>query len=206
MHGGGLHRPLASYQPVLALTILRHGQSQPEILVGVRDPKANKYHQNVVSVPTRRIQPAVAKRWLWLLRTYRKNSAAKRADLRDEVANIFSRKLGLADAQERGEVYFEVGALTAFQGISVIGEQATENLTMFNALIRLYKGDEALPPSTASYCPLVWASTHDFIEMTTTRDAGRLKAGLDESFFCAYGLCLQTSMQMLKENIGMRVP
>jgi hypothetical protein len=198
----GRHRPLGTYQPVLAITVLRHAKSRPEVLVGVRDPNANVYHQNVASVPTRRVQPSVAKNWLWSLRAPWRTAAAERADLRDEVANIFSRKLGLADALEIGEVHFEVAALTAFQGISVIGEDEcgrprTENLTMFNALVYLEKGDEHLPESTASYNPLVWADMDDFLAMSRTRDTGRLNKGLEESFFCAYGLCLQTSVEVL---------
>ncbi|HEV7965230.1 MAG TPA: hypothetical protein VGP57_21980 [Actinoplanes sp.] len=198
----GLHRPIGSYQPVLALTVLRHSMTQPEIVVGVRDPATNRFHPNVASVPTRRVPPAVAKIWLWYLRTHRDASAARRADLRDEVANIFSRKLGLADFQERGEVSFRVESLTAFQGISVIGEledgrPRTENLTMFNATVWLEKGDECLPMSTASYNPLVWAEVGDFIAMSRSRDTGRLNKGLEESFFCAYGLCLQTSVAAL---------
>ncbi|MBE1489904.1 hypothetical protein [Plantactinospora soyae] len=205
----GLHRPLGSYPPVLALTVLRESKSRPEILVGVRDPKANRTHQNVASVPTRRVQPAIARSWLWHLRTYRSSSTPGRHDLRDEVANIFSRKLGLSDAQERGEVHFDVEALTAFQGISVIGEQTdgsavTESLTMFNALVRLRKGDDHVPALTASYNPLVWADIDDFVAMTRTRDTGRLNAGLEDSFFCAYGLCLQTSAKMLAASAEVR--
>jgi len=206
-----LHRPLGLYQPVLALTVLRHAQSRPEILVGVRDPKANKYHQNVASVPTRRVQPAVAKNWLWQIRAYRSASAAKRADVRDEVANIFSRKLGLADAQERGDISFEVEALAAFQGISVVGElsdgqPAIERLTMFNAVVRLNKGDEFVPRQTASYRPLVWGAIDDFIEMNKTRDTGRLNVGLEDYFSCAYGLCLQTSAVMIGGDPSQCVP
>jgi hypothetical protein len=198
----GLHRPLGTYQPVLAITVLRHARSRPEVLVGVRDPNANVYHQNVASVPTRRVRPSVAKNWLWSLRAPWQTAAAERADLRDEVANIFSRKLGLADGLELGGVDFEVSALSAFQGISVIGEDGlgrprTENLTMFNAVVHLRKGDDHLPLFTASYNPLVWADLDDFLAMSRTRDTGRLNKGLEESFFCAYGLCLQTSVEML---------
>jgi hypothetical protein len=202
----GLYRPLGKYAPVLALTVLRYSKSRPEILVGVRDPMANETHQNVASVPTRRIQHAVAREWLRRLRTHRAASLSGRTDLRDEVANIFSRKLGLSDAQERGHVDFDVESVTAFQGVSVIGERpdggpVTENLTMFNALVVLRKGDDKVPPETASYNPLVWADMDDFVAMTRTRDVGRLNAGLERWFFCAYGLCLQTSTQVL-----MRLP
>lgn len=198
----GLYRPLAIYQPVLALTILRHAASRPEIVVGVRDPESNRYHQNVASVPTRRVPPAIARHWLRALRTGRPATAAARADLRDEVANIFSRKLGLADHQERDEIRFRVESLSAAQGISVIGEQddgrpRTENLTMFNAVVWVEKGDEHLPTGTASYKPLVWADVDNFVAMSENRDTGRLEKGFEQSFFCAYGLCLETSVRAL---------
>jgi hypothetical protein len=198
----GLYRPLSVYQPVLALTVLRHAASRPEIVVGVRDPESNRYHQNVASVPTRRVPHAIARQWLRALRTRRPISAAARADLRDEVANIFSRKLGLADHQERDEIRFRVESLSAAQGISVVGEHEddrprTESLTMFNAVVWMEKGDEHLPPDTASYNPLVWADVDNFVAMSQTRDTGRLEKGFERSFFCAYGLCLETSVRAL---------
>lgn len=198
----GSHRPLGIYRPVLALTVLRNVNGQPEVLVGVRNPKTNKYHQNVASVPTRRIQPGVGARWIWGTRVPWRTTNNKRADLRDEIGNIFSRKLGLADALEAGEVHFQVAALDAFQGISAIGESQdgrprTEKLTMFNALVHIKKGWKHVPRSTASYGPIVWAALDDFLAMSRTRDVGKLNKGLEESFFCAYGLCLQTSVEML---------
>jgi hypothetical protein len=201
----GLRRTLGDFQPVLALTVIRHRGESPEILVGVRDPESNRTHQNVASVPTRRVRLDVARRWLWQLRTGRGAAATRRHDLRDEVAHTFSLKLGLADARERGLVDFDVVSLSAFQGISVIGERSdgqplTENLTMFNAIITLTRGDDEVPRETASYKPLVWAGTGDFTAMTRSRDIGRLNVGLENSFFCAYGLCLQTSARMLTDH------
>jgi hypothetical protein len=191
------------HKPVLALTLLRYSASEPDIVVGVRDPEANKYHQYVASVPTRRVSKAVAHRWIWALRLGRQSSVAARADLYDEVANILSRKLGLADRQERGEITFRIESLSASQGVSVIGlenddQPRTENLTMFNAVVWLEKGDEFLPDQTASYRPLLWANVNKFVEMSMTRDTGRLGAGLEKYFFCAYGLCLQTSVLALQ--------
>jgi hypothetical protein len=126
-------------------------------------------------------------------------------DVRDEIAHVFSRKLGLADALERGMVDFEVAAWHAFQGVSVIGEDSdgsplTENLTMFNALVALHDGLALVPSATASYRPLVWADLDDFIMMTRTRDPGHLNAGLESAFYCAYGLCLATSVAVLSSS------
>lgn len=199
----GLFRPLRFYKPVLALTILRSSATTPDIVVGVRDPGANRYHQNVASVPTRRIRRDVARSWIWALRLRRYGAAGRHADLYDEVANLFSRKLGLADYQETGEIQFRIESLTARQGVSVIGETEdgrprTEKLTMFNAVVRVEKGDEFLPRHTASYNPLVWADANNFMAMARTRDTGHLGSEFEQSFYCAYGLCLQTSVLALE--------
>jgi hypothetical protein len=201
---GGLNRSLHDFRPVLALTVIDRSEGRPRILVGVRDPETNRTHQNVASVPTRRVRHTVARSWLPTMRRRRPLTQAQRDDIRDEVAHMLSLKLGLAEAQERDQVNFDLHACRGFQGISVIGEYAdgrplTENLTMFNALITLHNGLRLVPRETASYRPLVWADTDDFIAMTRTRDTGRLNAGLDDAFSCAYGLCLETSVAMLSE-------
>ncbi len=211
---GGIFRPLRIYRPVLALTVLRRVASTPEIIVGVRDPDTNRFHPNVASVPTRRVQSAVARQWIWALRLRRHATVVRRADLRDEVATLFSRKLGLADHQERDEIEFRIESLSAAQGISVIGEEAdgrprTEKLTMFNAVVWIDKGDDSLPPETASYRPLVWADADNFVAMSETQDTGRLGLGFEQFFYCAYGLCLQTSvlaLQSMKRSAAQHPP
>jgi hypothetical protein len=198
----GLHRPLDEFRPVLALTVIDRTLARPRILVGVRDPETNRTHQNVASVPTRRVRYTVARSWLPAMRGRRRLSVAQHGDIRDEVAHMLSLKLGLAEAQERNHVRFDLHSCHGFQGVSVIGEYPdgrplTENLTMFNAIITLHNGQNLVPPATASYRPLVWADTDDFVAMTRSRDPGRLNAGLDDAFSCAYGLCLETSVAML---------
>jgi hypothetical protein len=199
----GSYRRLGRYAPVLALTVLKRGAHGPMILVGVRDPLANKTHQNVASVPTRRVQTAVAGRWRRQLRWCGERSVRDRTDLHEVISNILSRKLGLADAQERDQVRFAVSGFAAAQGVSVIGElpdgrPLTETLTMFNACVLIEEGADLIPAATASYRPLVWAELGAFVEMTNRRDPGRLNAGLEGAFACAYGLCLQTSLRMLR--------
>lgn len=203
----GIDRPLEDFAPVLALTLLsENGSAAREILVGVRTPAANKTHQDVASVPTRRVPLLVAQAWMDQLSHGQLDKAAARLDLRFEVANILGMKLGLADPLELGRVQFTVVQLEGTQGISVIGEDEdgtvlTENLTMFNACVVLDGGRDNVPRATASYEPLVWGTVGNFLAMTATCEAGRLDPGLEGIFVCAYGLCLQTSARML-ENIG----
>lgn len=200
----GLGKPLDQYLPVLALTLLRpRSDGQCQILVGVRSPESNRTHPNVASVPTQRIKSsATARSWIQRLRRAGGASLIGRHDLRGEISYLFARKLGLADALEYGQVRFDALKLSASQGKSVIGETPTgkpltECLTMFNCSVLLREGADHIPPKTASYNPLVWAEVNDFVAMAATRDAGRLNAGLENSFACAYGLCLQTSRAML---------
>lgn len=204
----GIDRPLEDFAPVLALTLLsENGPAAREILVGVRNPAANKTHQDVASVPTRRVPLVLAEAWIDQLRRSRLDEVAARLDLRSEVANIFSRKLGLADPLELGLVRFTVVRLEGTQGISVIGEDEdgavlTENLTMFNVCVVLEEGRDNVPKATASYDPLMWGTVDNFLAMIATYDAGQFDAGLDGIFVCAYGLCLLTSAHML-ENTGL---
>lgn len=200
----GLGKPLDQYSPVLALTLLRpRPDGRYQILVGVRSPESNRTHPNVASVPTQRIKSsAVARCWIQRLRRSGGASLVMRNDLRGEVSYLLARKLGLADPLEYGHVRFGALKLSAAQGRSVIGETPTgepltERLTMFNCSVLLREGADHIPRKTASYDPLVWAEVDDFVAMARTRDAGRLKAGLENSFACAYGLCLQTSLEML---------
>jgi hypothetical protein len=195
----GLHRPLAEYPPVLALTILRESANGLQILVGVRDPWTNRTHPDVASVPTRRVPELLAREWQRMIRRGDDPSDAY-PGLYSEIVGLLGLKLGLADPSERGEITFRTGSVGASQGISVIGErddaQETENLTMFNANVLLEMGSDKIPRRTASYSSLVWAELDAFTRMVELRDVGQLGVGLD-AFVCAYGLCLQTSRSIL---------
>jgi hypothetical protein len=200
----GLHRSLSDFQPVLALTILRRSAGCTQILVGVRDPDTNQTHQNVTSVPTRRLSVPLAREWRRHLRRGDGGSGDAYAGLRNEVSSLLGYKVGLADQLERGTVNFHLGTVRASQGVSVIGEAAggapvTENLTMFNAEVVLEIGSDRVPRSTASYSTLVWADVDAFMRMVRSRDVGALEVGLEYAFACAYGLCLQTSLSVLTD-------
>jgi len=199
----GLRRPLQDFRPVLALTIVCTATAGHKcILVGVRDPRTNKTHQNVTSVPTRRVPDLLANEWKRRLRRGRGELGDSYPGLRNEVCSLLGCKLGLADPLELGEVEFRLGAVGASQGVSVIGERAdgslvTENLTMFNVEVHLEDGGGVVPESTASYNKLVWADVDSFARMVRLRDVAQLNVGLEYAFACAYGLCLQTSLSML---------
>jgi hypothetical protein len=198
--------PLSEYAPVLALTVLRKYETHSEILTGVRTEAANATHANVISVPTQRVPVLLAERWLAEL----DRGAALADDLMREVEHLLARKLGLADALELGTVTLDIRAVGVWQGTSVIGEDedgpVTEELTMFNACVEVTAGADLFPAETASYQPLVWAPTTDFLKMVQSREAGALNVGLDEIMVCVYGLCLESSVRTLDMMAESGVP
>ncbi len=111
----------------------------------------------------------------------------------------------MAEPLELGQLNVEVKELDVWQGVSVIGEAMgepmTESLTMFNACVLVTAGDDRFPAATASYSPVAWADVDDFRRMVQLRDAGELRAGLDEVLVCVYGLCLETTSRMLDESL-----
>jgi hypothetical protein len=209
----GLGRPLREYKPVLALSVLRtSGEGRREILVGVRDPRTNRTHQNVTSVPTRRVPTILANSWIERLRRSHSTEVGDEyPGLRHEAYALLCAKGGIADPLERGEVKFTLRCVGASQGISVIGELAngaklTEKLTMFNVEVLVDDGAHQVPQSTASYSRLVWADVKAFARMVRLRDVGQLNVGLEEAFACAYGLCLQTSISLLEASRSAKEP
>jgi hypothetical protein len=199
--------PLSVYRPVLALTILRQRAEHLEILAGVRTGAANITHPGVVSVPTQRVPQVIAESWLSELG--RPLGPELAGQLGREVEYLLARKLGLADALELRQVRLSIHALSGWQGTSVIGEDQdgliTEDLTMFNACVEVVEGDGLVPPETASYRPLVWARSTDFLRMVETREVAALNADLDELLFCVYGLCLESTARTLRLVNGMNL-
>jgi hypothetical protein len=202
----GVERSLRACPPVLALTVLRSHEGEDQVLVGVRT-KHNGTHQNVMSVPTIRVLREVALGWTepladgFLTTAALRKKASVERTVRHVVREILALKLGKADALERGEVEFEVEAVMAIQGTSLIGssggQDITEDLTMFNAQVRWTEGHDLAEGRTTSYEPLLWVSEDKFTEMVRTRDVGVLELDLDEIEVCVRGLCIESSMRVL---------
>lgn len=170
--------PMEVFRPALSLTLI----SGDDVLVGVRTGN-NKTHQNVVSVPTRWIPIEVAKTW------------PNEQSILRETVNLLALKLGVSEFLESNLLPLKFVAINAWQGISVIGDDLTENITMFNAVVEtdsLY-----FERHTSSYSPIIWVKIEDFLRMTARRDPSEI--GLDTIQYCAYGLCLQTTERMINE-------
>lgn len=203
----GVDRSLATYTPVVALTLLRSTPEGDEVLVGVRT-KHNTTHAEVLSVPTIRVPPRLAVAWMPHLTTGVLSGAEIRRlpevaeDVRSVVEALMARKLGKADALERHEVEFGVEAILAVQGESLIGSvrgrDVVEPLTMVNVQVRWEAGHHLGERRTASYDPLLWVSERKFGEMVRTRDVGVLDAGLDAIDVCVRGLCVESTVRLLE--------
>lgn len=202
----GIERPLRIHPPVLAVTLLRHRRGKDEVLVGVRT-KHNGTHQNVMSVPTIRVLPEVAAGWVKPLADgalstdgLRRRRSVHRG-VRHVVREVLALKLGMSDALERHEIDFQVEAMMAIQGTSLLGSHAgqdvTEDLTMFNAQVRWTLGQDLSQDRTVSYDPLLWITEDQFAQMVRTRDVGVLDAGLNEIEVCVRGLCVDSTALML---------
>jgi hypothetical protein len=194
----GIRKPLEAFAPVLALTVVRDVGAGIEVLCAVRRPETNSTHPNVLSVPTRRIDLDVASRW-----PERAVDGGSVPKLRAAVEELLTRKLGLADPLEFGQIDYDLGPFGAWQGTSYIGYEdgcdVVEDLTMFNLGVRLRAGDRLFPAETAAYSSIHWAPLARFLDVLETRDVTQIDPRLDGILVCVYGLCIETTRHLLEE-------
>jgi hypothetical protein len=208
---------------VAALVVLDGASAYPDvdaktrILVGVRDPKTNNTHPNVVSVPTARI-PSQLLAILWprsgarvafgytLLQDWapRKNGPRRGADpVIYLVESILTRKLGLSDALERGQVEFDAGPVAATDGWSHYAPEdipASERLTMVSVVVLIRAGAEQVPARTGSYSHIRWVEIARFIEAVQAKDPAKI--GIDPVELCIHGLCIRSAYDILAVKLG----
>jgi len=193
----GRELPMEHYAPVIAVTVLRDGADGTEVLTVVRRPETNATHPDVLSVPTMRVPVGLADHW-----PSAASDATGIAGLAFCVEALLSRKLGLADVLELGEVRYRLGRLGAWQGTSFIGvdgeRDITEDLTMFNVAVYLTRGGHHVPAGTASLAPITWTREETFHAIVETGDVALLDADLDAVLVCVRGLCVETSRRLLQ--------
>jgi hypothetical protein len=224
--------PLEDRSPVLALSVLDaatmpggllgHGS---QLLVVVRDRDANPTHPNVVSVPTQRL-PASLYRDLIA-------SASEAGDDPDRpvsyfeggvvdsrvdsghhpviyaVESMLSRKLGLAEPLERGEVAFRAALRAVVTGVAFYdgdGEQQPthESIDMLSVVVELLDGRRRLPIRTGSYSMMAWTEVDRFIAGVRSRDASTLSSAFDPIELCVHGVCLTAAEVTMARLVGLR--
>ena len=211
----GLGRSLAEYEPVLSLTIIRQGQYEQEILMGVRTSLANNTHENVWSVPTKRIE-GVESPAEWKAILDRNGGMPLSAEGLRECASslrlwtnyLMMLKLGAANLMETRRLDYEILKLGAWQGVSLIdyigGQDVTEALTMFNLAVMITAGDSEFPSRTLSYDPLTWVPISRFLLAAETKNIYDLGVPMDplrSVEMCIRGLCVETSTLMLQGDL-----
>lgn len=208
---------------------------QTKILIGVRSAEANITDPNVVSVPTQRAPPKLLKEICsksqkveiskniglnfpeHFLQAYLLNAPVidnKQVSGHNStiyaVESVLTRKLGLADALERGNIHFTACPTSLIVG-SVFYEKITSDLPgkpinvqeqelhqeyqeMCNISVRLSDA-RYVPKSTASYSALRWIDVHKFMEMSRTKDYDLLISvfGQQAVNYCVHGLCLTSA-------------
>ena len=202
----GMRSPLTDYRPVMALTLTRDGHDGREVLIGIRSVCANATHQDVVSVPTKRIECAMlATKWCQASGASHPGVTFESDPLlRLSVKYLLSLKLGLADALESRMVEFSFIGMRAWQGVSLIdcknGVDITEHLTMINVAMHVERGSGLFACRTASYDYIGWVATERLRKAAVSKDLDDLGLDIDPYDgvgMCIRGLCIDTAIEML---------
>lgn len=219
----------ASRSPVLSLTIvdgttLVGGQLDrtSKVLVVVRDEVSNPTHPNVVSVPTQRL-PAplyeaivagteiVGDDQTGSVRYYAKKAVDDaRANGHDSlvyaVEALAARKLGLADALERGKVRLRSSLCSRVDGVAVYeaaeGPPDYERISMLNVVVQVDGGTLELPLRTDSYSLMAWSNVSSFLAGVQSRDASVISPTFDPIELCVHGVCLTAASASLSRLLG----
>lgn len=211
--------------PVVALTILdgdtleRDGlpTSDSLVLVVVRAPETNATHPNVLCVPTQRIPMSAAERLLahprqvlmsnapslhYYGEQWHDSAQARQApEVIFLVNSLLCRKLGLADALERGEFFYKASLHLSIED-EVFHPDHSELTIMFNIVLKVERGIQLIPGSSASYRRIGWCPVEKFVTMTETRNPTIFDNTLSPLQICVQGLCIKSSLMALYHQVG----
>jgi len=195
---------------VIALTIVApkmihdDGPEGLDVLIGVRRPETNGNHKNVASVPTIRVSDTVFDsiydRWEASQDTNKTKEIPDRL-LNDVVESVLSRKLGLADPLEYGQVEFDATPSVYKEGTSPLlsdGDQP-DAIRMLNILVELRQGREYIPESTASYSALRWFDINEAMNCIDKEELFVFDDVANPTRYICGGLCICTSEILLKQ-------
>lgn len=191
----GVHAPVATYRPVVAVTLTR---GRDQVLVVVRDPEENRTHPGVVSSPTRRIHGRDLE-----IAALAAELAAGENDvpgwLLAEVGSLLVDKVGIAAEATRGLRGTHVQVWQAESVIALEGsEVVAEPLTMLNVHVALPEEVE-VPVRTRSHSQQRFVSRQAHHAAFARRDATGI---VDPDALgvppVVYGLCTQSTTAMLE--------
>lgn len=192
-----------AYDPVVALAVIREAENSEEILVGVRDPATNKFHPDVVSVPTRRIPVEVAAALVASEANESRSPLRAPALDRYVAREVFEAKLGFGDSHEMASLLdvhlHRIDFGDSLIGVDEDGSEVTERLGMFGIEVRVQK-DIPVPAATESYSHLMWIPLDQFLLLAVTRDATMLPLGLKAAEVCVHGLCMRSATEIVRSR------
>jgi hypothetical protein len=198
----GSTEPVATYAPVLALTITREDDGARQVLGCVRSSEENRTHPGVLSSPTVRIRgvedfsglqagPVLGDVPVWL-------SA--------HVDQLLGGKLAADSVVTAG---LKPDFVQVWQAHSVIGiedgQPVTEPLTMINVHISVPAGVELFPQSTTSYSWIGFVTEERHALAVAQRDAELLDVSFGGETPIVYGLCTLSTANMLKATTAVLV-
>ena len=217
---------------VLALTVVRpNGESTDghadgfDVLSCVRDRSVNLTHPDVVSVPTQRIPISIGNE-LEALGTpngsYGETTllASDRYSSQDSdghnpmiyiVESLLSRKMGVADALESGDLEFTAELVGYHHGHARYPAGTgvnhdiddDEELKMLNLRVEVTRGADLFPDQTVSYKTQNWSRVSEFLEMWDAKDPLIIGLTPEQAFGCCVdGLCIASTYDGLRARGG----
>jgi hypothetical protein len=219
-----------SRAPVLSLTILDEDTlddgvltSTSNVLVVARHPDTNHTHPDVVSVPTQRLPGALLADVVASARSLGPGvdgaTTLYAGGVVDSAENsghhpvifatesLLARKLGLADALERGTFRFRAALRAVVAGTAVYdnfdGPDVYEPIDMLNVVVALPRA--VVPVHVPSYRLAAWATVGSFVAGVDARDPSLIAPQLDPIQLCVHGVCLSAARASIETLIG-RVP
>jgi len=212
------------YAPVVSLTTLREHEGAVQVLAGPRNPKVNRTHPNVISVPTMRLPAEYAaaamlkskvarqtakeqvfeREW----KTYPNEKELETHVLSNIVSGVMAAKIGLADVTVLRIPELRMSLESFTLGFSLVDFDAKKNaetieaIGMLNAAVVVPSDIEA--PKSATFSRLKWFDIEDFQTGYQNRDATILfpEDPIDAIEMCVHGVCLATTSAVFDRGIS----
>jgi len=193
----GSDEPVATYMPVLALTITREDGGSRQVLGCVRSPEENRTHPGVLSSPTVRIHG---------VQDFSSLPTGSVGDvpawLTAHVDQLLGGKLA-ADSQMTAGLkpdYVQIWQAHSVIGIAD-GQRVTEPLTMINVHLSVPAAAEIFPRHTPSYSWIGFVDEERHAMAVERRDAEVLGVDFGGETPLVYGLCTLSTKAMLKATV-----
>lgn len=203
--------------PVLALTVIWAGPASDEILIGRRNPAAQRKHPLTPSVPTRRLSWASLAGLLMGTRARPGSSSREvffdprfghtgRDTLDEAIDGLMAEKLGAREGQPI-PYQAHLSSLTFGQVLhkgedGEIDPKLAEPTVMANAVVVVPRRD-VFPPATESYDPLVWMPIEQFFDLIDKDPEVSLRFFPELGLYqpCAEGMCVSTTARIARRGM-----